>query len=98
MTDVHLVLPASVADPTRPSGGNTYDLHLATGLAGLGHRVHQHLVAGPWPERDATALSELATVLDALPSGATVLVDGLVGSVADDVLCPAARRVLALPR
>ena len=32
MRTVHLVVPAGVDDPGRPSGGNTYDRMLARGL------------------------------------------------------------------
>ncbi len=93
MSEVHLVVPDAVADPRRPSGGNTYDRHLAAGLAGLGWRVSEHLVTGPWPERDPAALDELRTVLDALPRGRHVVVDGLIASVADDVLTEVADRL-----
>ena len=34
---VHLVLPAGVDDPTRPSGGNVYDRRVADGLGAVEH-------------------------------------------------------------
>jgi glycosyltransferase involved in cell wall biosynthesis len=36
---IHLVRPASVDDPTRPSGGNVYDRRIADGLGAVEHSV-----------------------------------------------------------
>ena len=36
MTELHVVVPASVADAGRPSGGNVYDRRVCEELAGLG--------------------------------------------------------------
>jgi glycosyltransferase involved in cell wall biosynthesis len=93
VSDLHLVLPATVVDPATPSGGNAYDRHVASGLAALGWRVREHLVPGPWPRRDASALSSLTASLEAIPAGSAVLVDGLVASAADDVVVPACARL-----
>ena len=45
MTVVHVVVPDGVDDPARPSGGNTYDRRLCTGLAALGWDVHEDAVS-----------------------------------------------------
>jgi glycosyltransferase involved in cell wall biosynthesis len=66
---VHVVVPPSIDDPARPSGGNVYDRRVCAGLEALGRNV-----------RELTALS----ALDTLPDGATVLVDGLVASAEPD--------------
>ena len=44
MTVLHLVVPDGVDDPARPSGGNTYDRRLCTGLAALGWEVREYEV------------------------------------------------------
>jgi hypothetical protein len=41
---VHAVLPAGIDDPARPSGGNTYDRRVLTGLADLGWTVRERPV------------------------------------------------------
>ncbi len=84
MTDLlHLVVLHTWLDPQHPSGGNRYDRELADGLRSLGHRVTEHTARGSWTSPD----DDFATVLGALPDRATVLVDGLVGLAAGDVLC-----------
>ena len=75
MTTVHVVVPEGIDDPARPSGGNVYDRRLCRGLAALGWTVHEHTAPAP---------------LERIPSGATVLVDGLVAS---EALVPHARRL-----
>jgi glycosyltransferase involved in cell wall biosynthesis len=83
---VHVVMPAGVRDPARPSGGNLYDVRVCSGLAGRGWSVHEHEVVGSWPRPDAVALSELGEVLESVADGDAVLVDGLVGSAAPECL------------
>jgi glycosyltransferase involved in cell wall biosynthesis len=90
---VHVVVPEGIDDPARPSGGNNYDRHLCNGLASLGWSVHEHSVPGAWPRPDAAALDALAAVVERIPDGAIVLLDGLVASTAPDVLTPHARRL-----
>jgi glycosyltransferase involved in cell wall biosynthesis len=85
---VHVVLPNDVDDPADPSGGNTYDRRLCTGLSALGWAVREHPVRGTWPDPAPAARAGLARVLAALPDGALVLLDGLVSSAVPDVLAP----------
>jgi glycosyltransferase involved in cell wall biosynthesis len=75
--EVHFIVPDGIHDPSRPSGGNTYDRRVAQGLADLGWAVH---------EREIGALGSI-------PDGAVVLLDGLVASPAPEVLVPHARRL-----
>jgi glycosyltransferase involved in cell wall biosynthesis len=77
MSAVHLIVPEGIDDPTRPSGGNTYDRRVAQELAALGWTVHEH---------DVSALARI-------PDGAVVLLDGLIASPAPDLLVPHARRL-----
>jgi glycosyltransferase involved in cell wall biosynthesis len=93
VTAVHVVLPDSVDDPVRPSGGNTYDRHVCRGLASLGWSVHAHAVPGAWPRADQPALGALAGLLQRISDDSVVLVDGLVASPAPEVLVPEARRL-----
>jgi glycosyltransferase involved in cell wall biosynthesis len=80
---VHVVVPAGIDDPTRPSGGNLYDRRICAGLAAGGWDVREHGVT----------LDSLGAIIDRLPDGALVVVDGLIASRAPAVLVPAARRV-----
>jgi glycosyltransferase involved in cell wall biosynthesis len=90
---VHVVVPDSIDDPARPSGGNAYDRRVCDGLSALGWTVQMHAVAGSWPVPDLAALAGLTGELDRIPSGAVVLVDGLIGSAAPEVLVPIADRL-----
>ncbi|GAA2039522.1 glycosyltransferase family 4 protein [Terrabacter terrae] len=92
MPTLHALLPEAVRDPTRPSGGNTYDTRLLTELQGLGWRVEEHLVAGSWPVPDAAGRRSLGEAAARPPTGGLVLVDGLVASGSPEVLVPLARR------
>jgi glycosyltransferase involved in cell wall biosynthesis len=81
---VHMVVPAGIDDPARPSGGNTYDRRVRAGLGAAGWRVHVHEAPGP---------RQLAESLSRIPDGSVVLVDGLVASPAPEVLVPESRRL-----
>jgi glycosyltransferase involved in cell wall biosynthesis len=80
-----MVVPAGIDDPTRPSGGNTYDCRVRDGLLAAGRAVHVHEVSGP--------NRALAQALARIPDGSVVLVDGLVASPAPEVLVPESRRL-----
>lgn len=90
---VAVVVPEGIDDPARPSGGNTYDRRVCDGLRRLGRDVTELPAPGPWPRPDAAATTELARILDALPGGALVLLDGLIASAARPVLVGAAARL-----
>ncbi|GAB3260159.1 glycosyltransferase family 4 protein [Nocardioides dilutus] len=75
---VWFLVPIGIDDPTRPSGGNIYDYRVRDGLSELG-----------WEVRELTRPELLAAV----PDGELVLVDGLVGSAASDVLLPETERL-----
>ncbi len=93
MTAVHVVVPDGVDDPSRPSGGNTYDRQVCSGLSSIGWSVHEHPVPGAWPRRDARSLAALAGAVQRIPDDAVVLLDGLIASTAPDVLVPEAHRL-----
>jgi glycosyltransferase involved in cell wall biosynthesis len=89
---LHVVLPGGIDDPAAPSGGNTYDRRVLTGLAAT-HDVHEIAVAAAWPYPAEPARSALARTLAQLPPGATVLLDGLVGCAVPELLEPLAGRL-----
>ena len=93
MTAVHMVVPEGIDDPTRPSGGNTFDRRVRCGLAAAGWTVHVHEVPGSWPRPDAASYAALAGTVSRIPDGAVVLLDGLVSSPAPEVLVPLAGRL-----
>jgi glycosyltransferase involved in cell wall biosynthesis len=93
VTEVHVVVPEGIDDPTRPSGGNTYDRRVCRGLAALGWTVHQRPIAGGWPRPDETGRAALTRAVRPIPDGAVVLLDGLIASAAPEALVPHARRL-----
>jgi len=93
VTAVHAIVPDGIDDPTRPSGGNTYDRRVCEGLAARGWSVHVHPVAGAWPEPDAAAHRALAEAVARIPDGGVALLDGLVASTAPEVLVPHGARL-----
>jgi hypothetical protein len=90
-----LIVPDSIDDPARPSGGNVYDRRALDGVRALGWTVVEHEVAGDWPAPTLPDLARLSLLLDRLPDGSLLLVDGLVASGAASVL-PAASARLAV--
>jgi len=82
---LYAVLPGDIDDPAAPSGGNTYDRRVLTGLA-ASRPVHEIAAGGPWPYPAAEHLRELSAALAAVPAGATVLLDGLVGCAAPEAV------------
>ncbi len=82
MTDVHLILPAGYDDPGRPSGGNTYDQELHTGLVARGWTVVVQVIPQGWPRAGAAAATAVEHALATIPDGRVVVVDGLLGTAA----------------
>ncbi|BEP14103.1 glycosyltransferase family 4 protein [Acidothermaceae bacterium B102] len=90
---VHIVVPDSIDDPARPSGGNTYDREVCHALTARGWYVQQHATPGTWPLPDPAAMATLAGSLSDLPPDAVVLIDGLIASAAAEVLLPETPRL-----
>ena len=90
---VHVVVPAGIDDPLRPSGGNAYDRRLCEGLASAGWSVQTREVTGDWPWAGRESRAALAGALGGTPDGSVVLVDGLVASACPESLVPASRRL-----
>ncbi|SEE59111.1 Glycosyltransferase involved in cell wall bisynthesis [Arthrobacter alpinus] len=92
MTTVHLVVPAGIDNPSRPSGGNYFDRRIATALAAGGWHVVEHHLPGSWPRPAPCDAGALPRLLAGLPDGAVVLVDSLV-ALASAVPAATAARV-----
>jgi glycosyltransferase involved in cell wall biosynthesis len=86
---VHLIVPDGFDDPARPSGGNIYDQRICAGLAQAGWDVQIAVAARP----GTAGCAALATILAAIPDGASVLIDGLLASPAAGQLVPHAGRL-----
>ncbi|MFF4232894.1 glycosyltransferase family 4 protein [Streptomyces sp. NPDC001820] len=86
-------MPGGVDDPASPSGGNVYDRRMCEELAKIGWQVHEHAVAGDWPQPTAAARAELARVLAQSPDGTVILLDGLVACAVPDIVVPEAERL-----
>lgn len=93
MRDVYVLLPDGIDDPTRPSGGNTYDRHLCGELGAHGWSVRERAVAGFWGRPDAASFAALEEGMREIPDDAVVLLDGLIASTAPEVLVPQASRL-----
>jgi glycosyltransferase involved in cell wall biosynthesis len=93
VTEVYVVVPESIDDPARPSGGNTYDRRVCRGLVALGWAVYEHPVPGAWPRAGEEGHAALARAVRRIPDRAVVLLDGLIASTAPEVLVPQARRL-----
>jgi glycosyltransferase involved in cell wall biosynthesis len=91
--DVYFVVPDGIDDPARPSGGNTYDRHLCRELGLQGWSAHERAVAGFWDRPGAASFGALKETLEQIPDDAVVLIDGLIGSTAPEVLVPQASRL-----
>lgn len=97
MTVVHVIVPDSIDDAARPSGGNVYDRRIFRGLAAHGWSVHEHALPGAWPRPDPNACAALATALAGLADGTIVVLDGLIASSVPGVAASADRlRLLVL--
>jgi glycosyltransferase involved in cell wall biosynthesis len=90
---VHVVVPDGIDDPSRPSGGNTYDRRICNELRSLGWSVHEHVVPGFWTRPSAASFEALEGELQRIPDRAVVLLDGLIASTAPEVLVPRACRL-----
>jgi len=90
---VHVVAPEGFDDPGQPTGGNIYDRRVCAGLAEAGWDVLVRTVAGAWPDPGPGARADLARIVSAIPGGETVLIDGLIASLAAPELLPHAGRL-----
>ncbi len=90
---VHVIVPAVIDDPLRPSGGNRYDRMICDGLRATGWDLSEHLIPDAWPRVGVAGAAVLAQCIAKIPDHALVLVDGLIAEADVDVLVRAARRL-----
>ncbi|WP_186815653.1 glycosyltransferase, partial [Kocuria turfanensis] len=86
---VEVVVPD---DGGRPTGGSLYDRRLVAALGAHGRPARLVPVAGAWPAADAGARTRLRTALGEPAPGRTVVLDGLVGCAAPEIVGDAVRR------
>lgn len=90
---VHVLVPDSIDDPLRPSGGNRYDRNVCDRLADRGWQVHEHAIPDLESRPGGPGREALARVVSRIPDGAVVLVDGLLAGPSAPVLLAAAHRL-----
>lgn len=93
LSAMHFVMPGTVDDPTKPSGGNTYDARVCFDLPAFGWQVHKHAIDGSWPQPSAAARAELARTLSEIADGSRVLLDGLVACAAPEIIAAETERL-----
>jgi hypothetical protein len=76
----------------RPTGGSLYDRRLVEALRALGRPARLVPVAGDWPAADGAARARLRAALGEPSPGRAVVLDGLAGCAAPDVVDDAVRR------
>jgi glycosyltransferase involved in cell wall biosynthesis len=94
---VWFLVPEGVDDPTRPSGGNVYDVRVREALRRLGWAVVQVECRGAWPGPAQADIEAVAEQLAEIPDDGVVLVDGLVGSAGWAALVAEADRIRLVP-
>jgi glycosyltransferase involved in cell wall biosynthesis len=89
------VLPG---DPETPTGGYAYDRRMLRGLRELGWDVELHRLEAGFPNPSPGALADAAGILAGIPTGRTLLLDGLaMGAMPEVVGTEAGRlRLIAL--
>ncbi len=71
---IHFVVPGSLEQRT---GGYLYDAHMVAGLRERGWSVTVHGLDGTFPIADEVSRRSLASALESISDGATVVLDGL---------------------
>lgn len=93
MSTVPAVLDVVVPDDGgRPTGGSLYDRRLVAALRALGRPARLVPVAGGWPTADAAARARLRAAVGEPSPGRAVVLDGLAGCAAPEVVADAVRR------
>ncbi len=82
MPALHFILPGN---PETRSGGFIYDRRIIEGLRRDGWTVEPHALADGFPEPSEQTLAEAARLLDNLPDGASVVIDGLALGVMPEI-------------
>lgn len=83
MSTLHFVLPG---DPETRTGGYLYDRRILAGLADHGWTIDLVRLGDGFPFPTEAEAADAARLLDALPPGHPVIVDGLAGGVLPDAM------------
>lgn len=83
---VYFLVPDTIDDPDRVSGGNVYDQHVREGLRRSGWDVRMILIPAHSGSMTARSLSQL-------PDGALVLIDGLIAVLESEAVTIHSRRL-----
>jgi glycosyltransferase involved in cell wall biosynthesis len=97
VSTVHVIVPAGIDDVALVSGGNVYDRRVIDGLRALGVDVHEHHLVGTWPHPGPADLAALSSLVDGIEDRGLLLIDGIIASVAPEVLVPAGARLRLVP-
>jgi len=87
---LHFLVPGDLGTRT---GGYTYDRHIIDGLRESGWQVDVQSLGAGWPNPDDAARTFAGGVLDALPDGALVVVDGLAFGAMPELAAQQAKRL-----
>ena len=90
-TQVYFVVPDSIDEPARVSGGNVYDQRVRSGLRDAGWDVRMLLIPSSAPHQDAASPVEHA--LAQVPDDAVVVIDGLIAVRESAALTAHSRRL-----
>ncbi|MCL5425184.1 MAG: glycosyltransferase [Gammaproteobacteria bacterium] len=80
-------------DPAQRTGGYLYDAHIVSALRDQGWDIDVIGLAGRFPDADAESAAALSEALEALPEGASVVIDGLAMGALPAVVAQHAQRL-----
>ncbi|HDZ47302.1 hypothetical protein LCGC14_0027020 [marine sediment metagenome] len=80
-------------DPAQRTGGYLYDAHIVSALGDQGWDIDVIGLAGRFPDANAEAAAALSQALEALPEGASVVIDGLAMGALPAVVAQHAQRL-----
>jgi glycosyltransferase involved in cell wall biosynthesis len=87
---LELLIPGNLDTPT---GGYLYDRRIARGMRDLGWQVSVRQLDASFPFPSATALAHAQSVLERIPDGRLVLIDGLAMGAMPRILASQSRRL-----
>ncbi|MDM0012797.1 glycosyltransferase family 4 protein [Variovorax sp. J22P168] len=92
MSDRHcsFLVPGDIYTRT---GGYTYDRHIIDGLRAAGWQVDLAALGDSYPEPDAAAIARTRELIESLPDGTLVVVDGLAFGAMDRIAAAHERRL-----
>jgi glycosyltransferase involved in cell wall biosynthesis len=86
----HFLVPGSL---TRTTGGSVFDLRIVAGMRAMGEEITVHELPDDYPVPSAGSLARLVSCLESVPSGSTVIIDGLISGCVPEILSKEAARL-----